>query len=124
MLAGLERDLERGRRSCSLGEHLWRKLKWLPLGDPAFDLVEAPLAAQLVDDQEPRRRFGEGARPIITSRAWHGAPILARATPFLSVGSIAPHLLEALDVLSGIGDSRPIASASLLACESRPSQRL
>jgi len=51
VLAGLERDLERGLRSRALGDRVARKLKRLPLAEPALDIVEAPLAGTLPDGQ-------------------------------------------------------------------------
>ncbi len=84
MLAGLEHDLERGLRPRTLGDRLGRKLKRLPLGNPALHVVEAPLAAELVEDSDLFGGFGESERQIVNPRVRHGPPILARATPAIT----------------------------------------
>jgi hypothetical protein len=81
MLPALKRDLQGRLRSCAFADGVRRKLKWLAFGDPALDVVQAPLAAHLMESAEVLRELGKVTLPIWLLAFRHGAAILMRAPP-------------------------------------------
>jgi hypothetical protein len=59
VLARLQRDFESGLRSSALVNGLVRQLKRPAFGDPALDLVEASLPAELVERPKVLERPGQ-----------------------------------------------------------------
>ncbi len=73
MLPALERDLKCRLRSCAFADGVRRKLKRLPLGDPVLNVVQAPLAAHLMESAEVLRELGKVAMPIWLLAFRHGS---------------------------------------------------
>jgi len=48
VLAGLEGDPQRSLRSRALADGIWRNLNRISFSDPALDIVQTSLAAQLM----------------------------------------------------------------------------
>src|SRR5262245_59274645 len=84
MLPAVKRDLQGGLRSCAFADGVRRKLKWLPFGDPAFDVVHAPIAAHLMENAEVLRELGKLTLPIWLVTFRHDAPILMPASDVTS----------------------------------------
>jgi hypothetical protein len=78
MLPALKRDLQGSLRSCAFADGVRRKLKWFPFSDPALDVVQASLAAHLMDSAEALQELGKVALPAWLLAFLHGAAILAR----------------------------------------------